>query len=404
MKGKIFVIFLLYLFSGIWKSHQSTPHGKLKKRYFKIPAGKSIKIPFVMSKEIDYFEVYSERDPFQFEVVISGRKQKICKEEHENPNDDVFSLPRFCRHKLVNLFSHNIIYKIFMFPDAFDFQDILKYNGFTFTEFIINNTGLSDFYVREYIMPGSNAPISLLKECGTNNRKLIQNQPTEGRVQADRKDWPWMAAILNNKDSDYICWGVLITDRHVLAADYCLTGIPKKEMKVRLGEYNIQKRHEDSRSDFRIERILELKYHDNIGLVKLERPTSFSKFISPVCLPPRSETLETKNGIIVGRGFSKPNNNFSHNLEEITIPIFKSRECEATFPFMPFQASTFCGSFRNSDFCKDGVSGPLFIQQSDLNWQVLGFMFSILACSEDFPIPFNNVSYYLDWIQTNIET
>ncbi|RXG61683.1 hypothetical protein Avbf_18498 [Armadillidium vulgare] len=74
-----------------------------------------------MSKEIDYFEVYSERNAFQFEVVISERKQKICKEEHENPNNDVFSLPRFCRHKLVNLFSHNIIYKIFMFPDAFDF-------------------------------------------------------------------------------------------------------------------------------------------------------------------------------------------------------------------------------------------------------------------------------------------
>ncbi|KAB7496485.1 hypothetical protein Anas_14411 [Armadillidium nasatum] len=194
-----------------------------------------------MSKEIDYFEVYSERNAFQFEVVISERRQKICKEEQKNPNDDVFSLPRFCKHKLVNLFSHNIIYKIFMFPDAFDFPDILKYNGFTFTEFIINNTGHSDFYVRIFIMPGSNAPISLLNRCGINNRKLIQNQTTERRVEAYQKDWPWMAAILENKDSLLLCMGVLITDRHVLTDILCFRRRRIEEVKVRLGGYKVLK-------------------------------------------------------------------------------------------------------------------------------------------------------------------
>ncbi|RXG58747.1 hypothetical protein Avbf_16377, partial [Armadillidium vulgare] len=67
--------------------------------------------------------------------------------------------------------------------------------------FIINNTGHSDFYVREYIKPGSNAPISLLNRCGINNRKLIQNQTTERRVAAYQEDWPWMAAFLKRKDS-----------------------------------------------------------------------------------------------------------------------------------------------------------------------------------------------------------
>ncbi|RXG73833.1 hypothetical protein Avbf_03898, partial [Armadillidium vulgare] len=227
----MFLNLLLTLFYfGLCNSQRFIADQNLSKIYYKIPAEKNLKIPFVMSKEIDYFEVYSERNAFQFEVVISERKQKICKEEHENPNNDVFSLPSFCRHKLVNLFSHNIIYKIFMFPDAFDFPDILKYNGFTFTEFIINNTGHSDFYVREYIKPGSNAPISLLNRCGINNRRLIQ----EGRIEADPKDWPWMAAILKNKDSSLICWGVLITDRHVLAASSCFRKQSKDEVKYDL--------------------------------------------------------------------------------------------------------------------------------------------------------------------------
>ncbi|KAB7494962.1 hypothetical protein Anas_11004, partial [Armadillidium nasatum] len=106
------------------------------------------------------------------------------------------------------------------------------------------------------------------QRCGINNRKLIQNQTTDERVQADRKDWPWMAAILKNKDSGLICWGVLITDRHVLAAASCFRN------------YN-------------------LTGDGNIALAKLERPASFSKFISPVCLPPRSETLETRKGIFI---------------------------------------------------------------------------------------------------------
>ncbi|KAL7646613.1 UNVERIFIED_CONTAM: hypothetical protein RMT77_001864 [Armadillidium vulgare] len=397
---RMFLNLLLTLFYfGLCNSQRFIADQNLSKIYYKIPAEKNLKIPFVMSKEIDYFEVYSERNAFQFEVVISERKQKICKEEHENPNDDVFSLPSFCRHKLVNLFSHNIIYKIFMFPDAFDFPDILKYNGFTFTEFIINNTGHSDFYVREYIKPGSNAPISLLNRCGINNRRLIQ----EGRIEADPKDWPWMAAILKNKDSDLICWRVLITDRHVLAASSCFRNKSKDEVKIRLGEYNVQKPNEDSLSDIRIERIMSTNTSDGgIALAKLERPTSFSKFISPVCLPPRSETLETRNGIFVGWG-TIPDNNFSYILEERTIQIWRKRDCEAAIPSFTFADNMFCAGLRR-ELCRNAVIGNIFIQEPDLYWHVSGILYWDLTCIRDSPSVFINVSYYLDWIQNNMET
>lgn len=45
--------------------------------------------------------------------------------------------------------------------------------------------------------------------------RIVGGQP------ADKGEWPWMAALLRDKDSQY-CGGVLITDQHVLTASHCV--------------------------------------------------------------------------------------------------------------------------------------------------------------------------------------
>ncbi|KAB7500571.1 hypothetical protein Anas_07116, partial [Armadillidium nasatum] len=134
----------------------------LNKRYYKILATKNIKIPYVTSKQVNWFEVYSDKSAFDFEVSIGGTRLQICKEETEK--SDFFSVIKDCKHIPITLFSQDIIYKIFMGPQVFDDMDALKYNGSTFSEIIIHNRGETDFYVRTFIEPECNAPpISFLK-------------------------------------------------------------------------------------------------------------------------------------------------------------------------------------------------------------------------------------------------
>ncbi|KAB7508188.1 hypothetical protein Anas_06647 [Armadillidium nasatum] len=91
----------------------------LNTRYYKIPAGKSVTIPYVMYKQVDRFDAFSDSNPFNFEVSFSGKRRQICKEEIAN-QPDVFSLPRDCKHWPQTSFSQNKIYNIFMYPEAFD--------------------------------------------------------------------------------------------------------------------------------------------------------------------------------------------------------------------------------------------------------------------------------------------
>lgn len=44
-----------------------------------------------------------------------------------------------------------------------------------------------------------------------------------GGQLAEPKEWPWMVALLRDRDLHY-CGGALITDLHVLTAAHCVQG------------------------------------------------------------------------------------------------------------------------------------------------------------------------------------
>ena len=56
-------------------------------------------------------------------------------------------------------------------------------------------------------------------KCGDHfkfERKVV------GGEQADKDEWPWMAAILYSDNNQQFCGGALISDRHVLTAAHCI--------------------------------------------------------------------------------------------------------------------------------------------------------------------------------------
>ncbi|KAL7646615.1 UNVERIFIED_CONTAM: hypothetical protein RMT77_001866 [Armadillidium vulgare] len=246
------------------------------------------------------------------------------------------------------------------------------------------------------------------KGCGRNTKKSQLDKIIGGRP-ADPKDWPWMAALLKVNDSSLICGGVLITDRYVLTAAHCFKDFKIDQIKVRLGEYDFGTTTENNHSDFRIERrddphyILETRDND-LALLRLERSTSFGEFISPVCLPPRFETFETRRGIIVGWGTQQVGGSFSNILREVAIPILRRRDCESRFSRNSITPNMFCASLRGLDSCQGDSGGPFMIQQDDSRWYVVGIVSWGIGCGHiSLPGVYTKVNNYLDWIQRNIE-
>ncbi|RXG58624.1 hypothetical protein Avbf_16639, partial [Armadillidium vulgare] len=99
--------------------------------YFKIRAKSNFTVPFTLTQGHNRFKVFSESNPFTFELFSSGHKRK----------------------------------------------DILEYNNSIFTTIVLHNTGDTDFYIQiEDNWPPTNAPISLLKGkfsfCGYNGKRF----------------------------------------------------------------------------------------------------------------------------------------------------------------------------------------------------------------------------------------
>lgn len=56
---------------------------------------------------------------------------------------------------------------------------------------------------------------ALEDECGHGRTKVLPF--VIGGERAKRNDWPWMAAVIDRKNDEFVCGGSLISEKHVLS-------------------------------------------------------------------------------------------------------------------------------------------------------------------------------------------
>ena len=85
------------------------------------------------------------------------------------------------------------------------------------------------------------------------------------------------------------------------------------QIKVKVGEYNFNEAGDTLDSTYAL---ASMKYHENyntktfendIAILKLERPVTFSKSVYPICLPPSGETFANKRAFVIGKLLDKKN-------------------------------------------------------------------------------------------------
>lgn len=231
---------------------------------------------------------------------------------------------------------------------------------------------------------------------------------TGGRP-ADPGEWPWMAALLTRGPDKAFCGGVLITDRHVLTAAHCTKKYKRDELYVRLGEYDF-KRYEETRArDFQVIEIREHEdydrttYENDISILKIGRPTLFTSYIWPICMPPLGETWQGYNGVITGWGSQFFGGPHSHTLMEVTVPIWPQKECENAFIHRIAPTVLCAGSYEGGrDSCQGDSGSPLMVQLPNNRWVVTGIVSWGVRCGEPkYPGVYTRVGSFVDWIIEN---
>lgn len=257
------------------------------------------------------------------------------------------------------------------------------------------------------------------QECGIQGcDRIFRGQ------EANVFDYPWMA-MLQNETGAWVCGGTLVSSRYVLTAAHCGTIV-----LVRLGENDVNKTEDCNTlddlkncapppQDFLVEKNISYieKFNDDkkmndIALLKLASPVSFSYSVRTICLPdgtPEQRELNPWTYIVSGWGMNEKGIAFE-KLRFAQIPAVPLDMCSGrvrnVFRKVNLDKSHVCaGGVDGVDACVGDSGGPLQYVRNDTSRYVQqGIVsFGLGLCGVIAPGVYTNVGHFITWLVRNVD-
>ncbi|XP_068618859.1 melanization protease 1-like [Battus philenor] len=262
-------------------------------------------------------------------------------------------------------------------------------------------------------------------ECGYNAADRII-----GGTNAALGQFPWITrlgyTIPGDEELDWMCGGVLVTDRHVVTAAHCIqTAEDGYELTaVRAGEYDIRTNPDcqlkvcaPPLQDRRVKSVRshasfnKPPFHNDIAVVELDYPLELNDYVAPICLPKRDQLYDLRVGeLVTVAGWGKMNMSTDERaniLQFVSLPVLTPESCNFFGKGFKVEKSEICaGSERNKDTCGGDSGGPLMkiydTAEGPKSFLVGVVSFGPTVCGIKKPGVYTSVPYFLKWILDHI--
>ncbi|XP_006171078.1 putative serine protease 46 [Tupaia chinensis] len=249
--------------------------------------------------------------------------------------------------------------------------------------------------------------------CGQTN---VTCRVVKGRLVEVGK-WPWQASILYL--GVYICSGSLIHQQWELTAAHCLQRSKDPTLySVKVGVQNFL----ENGTQIPLSRIAVHENFSNlmtqdIALLKLKTPISWSPAVQPVCLPNIKTQLTIGSTCwVIGWGLAEgkrtkvtPKSSY-HHLQEMSVRILKNDVCNQRYQFLFLQSQRefvgkdmLCASSEwGQDTCQ-GNSGSSLVCQQNGSWIQMGVVSWSFNCGRrQFPGIYTSTTHFTQWIKKQV--
>ncbi|XP_054006397.1 serine protease nudel [Hylaeus anthracinus] len=224
------------------------------------------------------------------------------------------------------------------------------------------------------------------------------------------KAWPFLVAIY--KDGSFYCGGVILNEMWVLTAAHCLNMYMGHYFEVEAGllrrlSFSPMAQSRKARYTIVHPRYNSEDMRNDIGMIMLDEPLRFNRWVRPVCLPEadilgamwRFKPEPGSICVAIGWGATKEHGLDSDHLREVEVPILKS--CKYA---VDRNDATICAGYPQGgrDACQGDSGGPLMCKNpyAKSHWYVAGIVSHGEGCGRpNEPGTYTKVSYHLEWIR-----
>ncbi|KFQ84568.1 Transmembrane protease serine 2, partial [Phoenicopterus ruber ruber] len=276
------------------------------------------------------------------------------------------------------------------------------------------SAGNVDFYKKlyssDFCASGNVVSLRCIK-CGLSNKNVnIMNRIVGGSVAA-LGQWPWQVSL--HVQGVHICGGSIITPQWIVTAAHCVEGQFSDPYYWRVYAGILHQDEMFLSNGHRVHQIISHPDYDtdskdnDVALMKLETPLSFTDAVQPVCLPNPGMMFQPEQQCwISGWGSEYPGAKTSNNLNYATVPLIERSRCNFfdIYDGLILPSMICAGYLRGGvDSCQGDSGGPLVTTKNSVWWLVGDTSWGTGCASPKRPGVYGNMTVFTDWIYKNMQ-